>query len=100
MSYKDESYYKKFPREWVYFLKDELAKEFPDYTSGKLLSGYLPPVSVLYRQGGGEVPVQTRRYNPRRRNIPHSPLRTSPKFIPCRKRSGGRENLRVRYVRT
>ena len=46
MSYKDESYYQKFPREWIYFLKDELAKEFPDYTSGKLLSGHLPPVSV------------------------------------------------------
>jgi len=45
MSYKDESYYRKFPREWIYFLKDELSKEFPDYNSGKLLTGYLPPVS-------------------------------------------------------
>jgi hypothetical protein len=45
MSYKDECYYKKFPQGWVYFLKDELAKEFPDYSSDRLLSGYLPPVS-------------------------------------------------------
>jgi len=45
MSYKDELYYRKFPRDWIYFLRDELAKEFPEYASGKLLNGYLPPVS-------------------------------------------------------
>ena len=45
MSYKDELFYKKFPREWISLLKDELAKEFPDYTSGRLLSGHLPSVS-------------------------------------------------------
>ena len=44
MSYKDTGYYQKFPEEWVYFLKDELAREFPEYTSEKLLNGYLPPV--------------------------------------------------------
>ena len=46
MSYKDESYHQKFPREWIYFLKNELSKEFPDYTSGKILTGYLPSVST------------------------------------------------------
>ena len=45
MAHKDDIYYQKFPREWIYFLKDELAKEFPEYTSGKLLTGYLPPVA-------------------------------------------------------
>ena len=29
MSYKDENYYRKFPKEWIFFLKDELAKDFP-----------------------------------------------------------------------
>ena len=45
MAHKDECYYMKFPQDWVYFLKDELSREFPDYSSDKLLSGYLPPVS-------------------------------------------------------
>jgi len=46
MSYKDTGYYRKFPREWIFFLKDELAKEFPEYTDGRLLTGYLPPVAT------------------------------------------------------
>jgi len=46
MSYKDTSYYRKFPREWIFFLRDELAKEFPGYTDGRLLTGYLPPVAT------------------------------------------------------
>jgi len=45
MSYKDENYYRKFPKEWIFFLKDELAEEFPGYTDGTLLTGYLPPVA-------------------------------------------------------
>jgi len=46
MSYKDASYYRKFPREWIFFLKNELAKEFPGYADGRLLTGYLPPVAT------------------------------------------------------
>jgi|TARA_R110000823_G_scaffold243702_2_gene367882 hypothetical protein len=45
MSYKDDSYYRKFPQDWIYFLRSELTKEFPEYESDRLLSGYLPPVS-------------------------------------------------------
>jgi len=46
MSYKDESYYRKFPREWISILRLELSKEFPGYDDGRLLSGYLPPVAT------------------------------------------------------
>ena len=45
MSYKDDLFYTKFPREWISLLKKELIKEFSGYKSGKLLTGYLPPVS-------------------------------------------------------
>ena len=37
MSYKDERYYRNFPQGWIFLLKDELSKEFPEYRSGKLL---------------------------------------------------------------
>ena len=46
MSYKDVRYYRRYPEEWIYFLKDELAKEFPDFASEKLLPSYLPPVAT------------------------------------------------------
>ena len=44
MSYKDDSYYRKFPQDWIYFLREELTKEFPEYKSDRLPPGYLPPV--------------------------------------------------------
>ena len=44
MSHKDDSFYRKFPQDWVYFLREELTKEFPEYKSDKLPLGYLPPV--------------------------------------------------------
>ena len=46
MSYKDGSYYRKFPKEWISILQLELSKEFPGYDDGRLLSGYLPPVAA------------------------------------------------------
>ena len=46
MSYKDTTYYRKYPKEWISILRLELSKEFPGYDDGRLLSGYLPPVAT------------------------------------------------------
>ncbi len=41
----DYSYHRKFPREWLWLLREELYKEFPDYGDEiDLAYDYLPPV--------------------------------------------------------